>query len=99
MATISVLYPAGTKFDLDYYMATHMPLVMNKWSSYGLKSWKVVKMPFDQAFCVMALLEWGSMGEFQKAGEGPEIKDIMADVNNFSDKQPTFLTGELVGQS
>lgn len=27
MATISVLYPAGTKFDLDYYMATHMPLV------------------------------------------------------------------------
>ncbi|KAI7347942.1 hypothetical protein KC336_g22724 [Hortaea werneckii] len=72
---------------------------MNKWSSYGLKCWKVVKMPSDQAFCVMALLEWGSMGEFQKAGEGPEIKDIMADVNNFSDKQPTFLTGELVGQS
>lgn len=51
--------------------------VMNKWSSYGLKSWKVVKMPSDQAFCVMALLEWGSMGEFQKAGEGPEIKDIV----------------------
>ena len=50
---------------------------MNKWSSYGLKSWKVVKMPSDQAFCVMALLEWGSMGEFQKAGECPEIKDIV----------------------
>ena len=63
--------PAPTFADPDLYQ------VMNKWSSYGLKSWKVVKMPSDQAFCVMALLEWGSMGEFQKAGEGPEIKDIV----------------------
>ena len=59
---------------------------MNKWSSYGLKSWKVVKMPSDQAFCVMALLEWGSMGEFQMAGEGPEIKDIVRLCQNGSTK-------------
>lgn len=35
-------------------------------------------MPSDQAFCVHALLEWGSMGDFQKAGGGPEIKDIVS---------------------
>ena len=39
MATISVLYPAGANFNLDYYTAKHMPMVMDKWGQYGLKSW------------------------------------------------------------
>jgi hypothetical protein len=26
---------------MDYYLKTHMPLVQENWSSYGLKSWKV----------------------------------------------------------
>lgn len=27
MATLSVTYPSGPAFDLDYYLNTHMPLV------------------------------------------------------------------------
>jgi hypothetical protein len=26
-ATLNVIYPVGHKFDLDYYLKTHMPLV------------------------------------------------------------------------
>ena len=39
-AEVNVLYPAkeGAKFDLDYYLATHMPLVSKHWSGLGLKS-------------------------------------------------------------
>ncbi|TKA32402.1 hypothetical protein B0A50_01508 [Salinomyces thailandicus] len=99
MATISVLYPAGTNFKMDYYMSTHMPLVQQKWGSYGLKSWKVVQMPSEQPFCVMALLEFDSMASFQKAGAGPEREDVMNDIKNFSDKEPTILTGGMVGSS
>jgi hypothetical protein len=27
MTSIFVLYPAGAKFDMDYYVKTHMPMV------------------------------------------------------------------------
>lgn len=39
-ATITVVYPQGGKFDMDYYKSTHMPLVQKKWSSHGLTSCK-----------------------------------------------------------
>ena len=42
---IVVLYPnpEGATFDMDYYLATHMPLVSESWSQYGLKGWEVVQ--------------------------------------------------------
>lgn len=35
MVLISVMYPggAGTRFDMDYYLKKHMPLVSERWSS------------------------------------------------------------------
>jgi hypothetical protein len=42
--TVSVMYPnGGSKFDMDYYLGTHGPLVRDKWDSKGLKSLKVIK--------------------------------------------------------
>lgn len=37
---MTVVYPAkeGAKFDMDYYLKSHMPLVEKTWKSYGLKS-------------------------------------------------------------
>lgn len=41
MSSVTVLYPAASdaQFDMDYYMKTHMPLVMENWKGYGLESW------------------------------------------------------------
>jgi hypothetical protein len=39
-ATVTVVYPQGVKFNMDYYKSTHMPLVQKKWGSYGLNSCK-----------------------------------------------------------
>ena len=44
-ASIIVLYEnlAEARFDMDYYMAKHMPLVGERFSRFGLKGWRVVK--------------------------------------------------------
>jgi len=99
MATVTVLYPKGVKFNMDYYMSTHMPLVQSKWSQYGLTSWKVLKFGEDAPYLVQATLEFKSMDDFHKAGAGPEVGDVMADVKNFSDKEPVLMPGDVVGTS
>lgn len=99
MATVTVVYPSGGKFDMDYYMSTHMPLVEKHWKSYGLKSWKVLKFGDDKPYSVQATLEWGSMADFEKAASGPEVSTVMGDIPNFSDKEPVLLPGEIVGTS
>ena len=99
MATATVLYPKGTEFNMDYYMSSHMPMVEKKWSQYGLKSWKVIDFGKDAEYCVQATLEFGSVGDFEKAGAGPEVGEVMGDVKNFSDKNPLIIHGKVQGTS
>ena len=91
MVLVSVMYPAGGRFDMDYYLGHHMPLVRERWSSFGLHEAKVVKgvstpdgggAPFQ----VMALLTWDSADAFAKAAaaHGPEI---FGDIPKFTDRQ------------
>ncbi|KAF2212335.1 hypothetical protein CERZMDRAFT_112055 [Cercospora zeae-maydis SCOH1-5] len=94
-ATVTVVYPQGAKFNMDYYRSTHMPLVQEKWGKFGLKSWKVIKFGDDAAYCVQATLEWPSLADFQAAASAPEAKEVLGDVPNFSDKDPVILAGEV----
>lgn len=75
-----------------------MPLVDKHLSQYGLKSWTVLEFPPDSDFMVQATLEWGSEAEFQKASSSEEMKEVLDDVKNFADKQPTFLPGAVKGK-
>lgn len=94
MILVSVMYPggSGTRFDMDYYLQKHMPLVSERWSSQGLHDYKVVKgvSTPDGApppFQVMALLRFESAEAFKAAAEanGPEI---FGDIPNFTNVQP-----------
>lgn len=42
---VTVLYPnvSDATFNLDYYLKTHMPLVVKEFGPHGLKGWKVAK--------------------------------------------------------
>ncbi|KAM0692315.1 hypothetical protein Q7P36_008516 [Cladosporium allicinum] len=96
-ATTTVIYEQNTKFNMDYYLKTHMPLVQEKWGPSGLKSWKVLQFPADAPYTVQATLEWGSMSDFKKATEDKAAMDaIMGDVSNFSNTTPKLMTGEVV---
>ena len=92
---VTVMYPggSGTRFDMDYYLGRHMPLVRERWTPMGLKEARVVKgagtpdggpAPFQ----VMALLTWDSVDSFKKAAER-DGAEIFGDIPNFTDTQPS----------
>jgi uncharacterized protein (TIGR02118 family) len=103
---VNVLYPQtdDSKFDMDYYLKTHMPLVKSKWSSFGLKGYTVTQAQpgpdgAPPQYSVCAVLHWDSANDVGKAlGDQSTAGEIMGDIPNFSNKQPVFVSGDVVGQ-
>lgn len=102
-ANATVLYPADAKFDLKYYLASHLPRVAKEWAPFGLQDWKVVELSAGpdggKPYGIAAIMTWDSLESIPKALESDVGKDILADVENFSDKAPLFIIGDVVAQS
>ena len=101
--TITVLYENvdDATFDLDYYMAKHMPLVEEKFKSFGIEGWRVLKAvgtPSGDkpAYSVIANLEFDTADQFL-AAVAAEGGPVFGDVPNFSNKDPVVVIGDLVG--
>jgi uncharacterized protein (TIGR02118 family) len=102
MILVTVMYPAGaeTKFDLDYYLSKHIPLVKERWTPHGLTNAQVVKgigKPDGSApdYQMMALLTFGSLDNFRAAGKA-HGREIFADIPNFTDTQATVQISEIL---
>lgn len=100
---VTVLYPneEDASFDMDYYLATHMPLVSESWQKYGLKGWRVVQFQpgpdgAKPQFSVQATLIWDSLEDVQKAMGSEETKKVLGDVPNFSNKNPILIGGPVL---
>lgn len=101
--TITVMYEntADATFNLDYYLAKHMPLVGEKFKPHGLKSWRVVKAAAGPTgdkppYSIIATLEFDTVDQF-KAAVAAEGGPIFGDVPNFSNKSPVVVVGDVVG--
>lgn len=98
-ATITVLYPNtdDVTFDFDYYNSTHDALV-RKDLSKGLQDFIVIKcagVAPDMAkppYVVEARFVYESMEALQAALAG--AGDVLADIPNFTNVQPTVIIGE-----
>jgi len=101
MIKVSVLYPAGqnTKFDMDYYCKSHMPMVREKLGAackntaveQGLGGGEPGSPP---TYTAMGHLYFDSVGEFQ-AAFAPHAKEIMADIPNYTNIQPVLQVSEV----
>ncbi len=101
---ISVMYPnvADATFDLDYYLASHMPMVLQRFGPFGMTGWTVAKIVgtpdgSKPTSSILATLTFDGVESFHKA-LAAESGPVLADVPRFSNKAPVFLIGELVGQ-
>jgi uncharacterized protein (TIGR02118 family) len=97
---VSVMYQVGPghKFDLDYYMKTHVPLVGSLMGPAGLKGAQVLhgigSPSGDPAgYHIIALLEFESLDTFKAAADAHGAA-VFGDIPNFTDVQPSLQFNE-----
>lgn len=93
MIRLSVLYPAGDgiTFDHDYYRDKHVPFVAQVWQPVGAEIDKGVDGPYLAAVHVT----FASMDDLQAAMGKPEMEQVMADVQNYTNAQPVLQISEI----
>ena len=100
MMVATVMYPKSAKFDLAYYMSSHIPLVNRLWSPLGLQSLQVLRgIPGPDGgaptYDFMAVLTFNSLDAFGQAA-AKHGQEIFADIPNFTDAKPTVQLNETV---
>jgi uncharacterized protein (TIGR02118 family) len=102
MIVVSVMYPGGADatFDESYYLRTHIPLVRERWGGMGLSDVRLLRgaaTPDGSAppYRVTALLTFGSLSDFQAAGEA-HGGEIFADIPKFTNVQPVVQINEIL---
>jgi uncharacterized protein (TIGR02118 family) len=104
MIKVTVLYPneEGKNFDLDYYNNTHMPLVEERLTSFGMVRREVEKGISDTdpnappRFVAIGAMYFETV-EGVHEGFMTHGRELMGDVKNFTDIQPQFQISEVVG--
>ena len=101
MIKFSIFYPneEGKKFDMDYYINSHIPMVMEKLGGavkggtvdQGLAGADPGSPPI---YIAMGHLLFDSVEELQSAF-GPHMEAIMADIPNYTDIVPTVQISEV----
>lgn len=97
-AVLNVLYPAAAAddFNMDYYLATHMPLVQKNWGPHGLQSWTVGVLDKEATGRhVQCVLVFADLDKFKAVSTDAAI---MGDIPNFTKSQPEIWVGGVTGQ-
>jgi uncharacterized protein (TIGR02118 family) len=101
MIKVSVLYPnkPGAKFDMSYYCDNHIPMVQQKLGA------ACKRVAVEQgiggaapgapaAFIAMGHLYCDSAEAFQ-AAFAPHAQEILADIKNYTDIEPTIQISDV----
>ena len=101
MIKVSVFYAdrEGSKFDMDYYCRSHIPMVREKLGAackgVAVEQGVAGATPGSRpGFIAMGHLYFDSSEAFQTAF-GPHAETIMADIPNYTDIQPTIQISEV----
>ncbi|KEF52365.1 uncharacterized protein A1O9_11606 [Exophiala aquamarina CBS 119918] len=92
--------PTAT-FDEEYYVHKHLPMVFQQWEMYGLLDWKVIKFdknPGDsRPYIAASYMTWNSAESFKTATATDSMVLMIEDLKNFSNIEPVFLNGSIIG--
>ncbi len=100
--TVSVIYPNSedAKFDMDYYVNSHIKMVKESWFDLGMKSiaiHKGVSAPkpgTPPPYLAIGIMEFDSVEDFYAAGKS-NGKEMAADLANFTNIEPVVQINEL----
>ena len=91
MITIHVAYSgdAATRFDREYYVQRHLPLVREAWEAYGLVG-AAAFFPAEDGPGIIALCvcTFRDAAAWEATYRSPQTPRIMADIANFADVAP-----------
>ncbi|PRY11335.1 uncharacterized protein (TIGR02118 family) [Pontibacter ummariensis] len=103
MVRLTVLYPKSgdTRFDMDYYLQKHIPLVKEKLTPFGL-----VRGDLEEglagpapgtapAYHLIGSLSFNSLEELQKA-LAAHGEEIAADIPNYTDSKPQMQISKVL---
>ena len=99
MIKVTVFYPQSGRFDWDYYMNKHTPM-LKKLMAPALKKVDIEKgiaggAPGTAAtYQTVCTLHFDSVEAFQ-AALAPHAAEIMGDIANYTDAQPIIQIGEV----
>ena len=101
MIKVSAFYPneEGKKFDMDYYLNSHIPMVQEKCGA-AIKGGAVeqglsgIEPGSPATYVAMAHLLFDSVEAFQNSFV-PHAESIMANIPNYTDIQPTIQISEV----
>jgi uncharacterized protein (TIGR02118 family) len=102
MIKVSVMYPSkpNARFDHDYYRDKHMPLVQARMGSacrfYTVDKGLAGGAPGEPpAYVAMCHIYCDSVEAFNSAF-APHAKEILADIQNYTDLSPVMQISEVV---
>ena len=104
MTRISILYPnnKGSRFDIDYYIGTHMPLSIELLSGNpGFKGVCVERglrgagPGSDPAYIAMCHFLFDSVESFM-AAFAPHVAQLQGDMSNYTDIKPIIQISEVL---
>jgi len=103
MIRVIVSYPnkPGARFDEDYYLNKHCPMVSRKLTPHGMTGFAVDRgigglMPGTPAEYMMQAHILFSSVEGLQAGMAAEGASILADIPNYTDLQPQIQVNQVV---
>ena len=98
-----VLYPNddNLKFDMSYYLKSHLPLVKEKFGPYGLQRVDITEFGPDAdgtkpRFVIQAVIVWGNQDDMSMAMASPEAGLVFGDMAHFCNVQPLAMSGNII---
>ena len=88
---VSVAYSGGStsRFDRNYYVQHHLPLVRKIWEPVGLEEIDAFFPANSGAgFIAMAICRFRDAAAYQAAMKHPGTPEVMADIAHFTDIKP-----------